>query len=255
VLENFHFGLFFDWDMSSLTAGSNVAGYEPTLKMGHVHDTSDEGPKVYAGVQLLSNLKATYRAIYNDQDHPDNQSWGLYDGFSDQEKWQAISAGTIYTTAGPADISNCLSAGPLVIQQNESISLTFALLGGEDLDDMKQNANAAKQLFDKIENTRVKQDVVYSPEKFLLEQNHPNPFNPQTSIHYQLPEGSDVELTIYNIMGQKIKTLVDMFQVSGFYRVSWDGLDEFGTRVPTGTFIYKLKAGDFMQKRKMLLLK
>ena len=93
------------------------------------------------------------------------------------------------------------------------------------------------------------------PEDFQLLQNYPNPFNPQTEIAYSIPEDSYVELTIYNIIGQKVKVLVDRYQRAGTRSVIWDGCDQSGEKVSSGIYLYKLQAGELIQTKKMNLLK
>ncbi len=90
---------------------------------------------------------------------------------------------------------------------------------------------------------------------FRLSQNYPNPFNPTTTIRYALPKAARVELTIYNTLGQKVRTLVQKKQPAGQYQVQWDGRDKQGRAVPSGVYLYKLKAGDFVQAKKMLLVR
>ena len=93
------------------------------------------------------------------------------------------------------------------------------------------------------------------PNEFSLEQNYPNPFNPSTSIEFALPQTVDVSLKIYNIRGQLVKTLVDGSKAAGRYSLTWDGTDNFGSRVASGTYIYSIKAGEFVNNKKMVLLK
>ncbi len=93
------------------------------------------------------------------------------------------------------------------------------------------------------------------PQHFSLSQNYPNPFNPQTSIRYALPQDAQVKLVIYNVLGQKIKTLVDEFQSAGHKVVWWDGKDERGDQVASGVYFYRLKADEFSEAKKMLLVK
>ncbi len=93
------------------------------------------------------------------------------------------------------------------------------------------------------------------PEEFQLAQNFPNPFNPSTTIRYALKNDVQVELIIFNMSGQKVKTLVKAAQSTGFKRVVWNGLDDRGNTVPSGLYIYQLKAGGFVSSHKMLLLK
>ena len=92
-------------------------------------------------------------------------------------------------------------------------------------------------------------------EKFRLQQNYPNPFNPTTEITYDLPATTQVELTIFNLLGQKIRTIVNEIQAAGSYRLSWNARDENGKQVPSGVYIYLLKTGEFKQSRRMLLLR
>lgn len=94
-----------------------------------------------------------------------------------------------------------------------------------------------------------------APAEFALHQNYPNPFNPSTAIGYQLPAFSEVELTVYNLLGQKVRTLVSQKQPAGYYSVRWDGRNERGAPVSSGIYIYKIEAGDYRQSRRMLLLK
>jgi len=88
------------------------------------------------------------------------------------------------------------------------------------------------------------------PEKFALKQNYPNPFNPTTVISYQLPVNSFVELTVFNNLGQKITTLVSKKQSTGYYTVNWDAKN-----FASGIYFYRIKAENFTDMKKMILLK
>ena len=93
------------------------------------------------------------------------------------------------------------------------------------------------------------------PKEFSLFQNFPNPFNPETTIKYQLPEAANVILEIYNITGQKIATLVNQQQSPGLRSAVWDGRDQFGAIMSSGIYIYRIQANDFTEARKMVLLR
>ena len=93
------------------------------------------------------------------------------------------------------------------------------------------------------------------PYDFNLEQNFPNPFNPNTSIAFTLPERADVNLTVYNLLGQKVRTLVDEFRQAGEHTVQWNGHDEADRPLATGVYYYQITAGDRSATRKMVLLK
>ena len=92
------------------------------------------------------------------------------------------------------------------------------------------------------------------PKEFSLLQNFPNPFNPQTSISYALPEGVNVRVTIHNILGQRVRALVDSYQEPGFKNIVWDGADDYGRQVSSGLYFYRLEAGEFVAIRKMMKL-
>jgi hypothetical protein len=93
------------------------------------------------------------------------------------------------------------------------------------------------------------------PRDFSLEQNYPNPFNPQTSINFTLPADMNVEIDIFNVVGQKIKTLVNSKVSTGSHVAIWDGRNDFGAKVSTGVYFYKLSAGDFTKTMKMIMVK
>ncbi len=98
--------------------------------------------------------------------------------------------------------------------------------------------------------------LVSAPEVFNLGDNYPNPFNPSTTVKYQLGKASKVNLTIYNALGQVVKVLVNNDdQVAGSHQVQWNGRDNVGNMVASGVYLYKLQADDNTQTKKMLLLK
>ena len=94
------------------------------------------------------------------------------------------------------------------------------------------------------------------PAEFALAANFPNPFNPATTIQYALPQAADVELMVYNVVGQPVRTLVAEHQSAGRYAVEWDATDDSGRSLSSGMYFYRLQAGgEFREVKKMLLLK
>jgi len=93
------------------------------------------------------------------------------------------------------------------------------------------------------------------PTSYALSQNYPNPFNPSTEIKFDIPVRSHVTLTVYNVLGQKVTTLVDKEMPPGSYVADWNSTSDNGTEVTSGVYFYKLEADDFIQTKKMLLLK
>lgn len=98
-------------------------------------------------------------------------------------------------------------------------------------------------------------DNLQLPVGYKLFQNYPNPFNPTTNINYSLSKNADVELTIYNSLGQVVRTLVNSSQPAGSYSVMWDGSNQAGQKLASGIYLYKLTTGDFVTVKKMILMK
>jgi len=93
------------------------------------------------------------------------------------------------------------------------------------------------------------------PTEFALHNNYPNPFNPVTNILYDIPEVSDVKLEIYNVMGQRVRTLVQGTQEPGRYQIIWNATNDFGQALSSGMYIYRIQAGDFVSVKKLVLMK
>jgi hypothetical protein len=93
------------------------------------------------------------------------------------------------------------------------------------------------------------------PNKFGLSQNYPNPFNPATTIEYTLPSRCHVTISVYNLLGQKISIIVDEVKPLGTYRAIWDGRKQNGEEAASGIYLYRIQAGNFVESKKMVLLK
>jgi hypothetical protein len=93
------------------------------------------------------------------------------------------------------------------------------------------------------------------PEEFELHQNYPNPFNPTTRIKYGIPVSSTVRITVYNILGQLVTTIVDAKQAAGYYEVNWDSKTDNGAGLPSGVYFYRVETKDFSATRSMVFQK
>lgn len=93
------------------------------------------------------------------------------------------------------------------------------------------------------------------PTRFHVHQNYPNPFNPKTLIRYNLPKDSFVNVVIYNILGQKISTLVNSSQLAGYKSISWDASSEKSKLIPAGLYFLQITANQSTQIKKMILLR
>ncbi len=93
------------------------------------------------------------------------------------------------------------------------------------------------------------------PTEIALMQNYPNPFNPETNIEFRLPSATNVTLEVYNLLGQKVKTLVSDYREAGYHTVRWNGTNDSGDLVPSGVYFYRMTAGDFVKTNKMIMLR
>jgi len=94
-----------------------------------------------------------------------------------------------------------------------------------------------------------------SPRQFSLEQNYPNPFNAGTNISYSLTNDVHIQLSVYNIVGEKIAVLDSGKKSTGIYSIFWNGIDSNGNSLPSGLYFYRLEAGEFKSMKKMFLIK
>jgi len=108
---------------------------------------------------------------------------------------------------------------------------------------------------DRVLVVSVDDDAPSIPTQFALRQNYPNPFNPSTTIRYDLKENVEVRLEIFNILGQKVRALVNERQAAGSRSVIWDARNDIGEAVTSGVYIYRISAGEFVNSHKMILLK
>lgn len=94
-----------------------------------------------------------------------------------------------------------------------------------------------------------------APSGYRLADNYPNPFNPETTIEYEIPISGSIRLEIYNMLGQKIKTLIDQNQMAGVHRAIWNGKNEFGEAVASGIYLYRIQSNNFTATKRMLLIR
>ena len=124
------------------------------------------------------------------------------------------------------------------------------------IDAVKQRADKGTSFGMPTEiETKIAELISLIPKEFVLNDNYPNPFNPITTIKYEIPNDGKVLLVIYNLLGQEVITLINNEQWAGKYSVRWNGTNQFGNQVSTGTYFYFLKTQNNQSVKKMLLLK
>lgn len=159
---------------------------------------------------------------------------------------------------GKVSVANAVIDGSAISGGGEIVSLTFKVL--REFEDQARFEIAEGLVFDpqQLSNPAVVAGVLElqsTPTEFALLQNFPNPFNPETTISYNLAESGDVSLQIYNVVGQVVRTLVAERQSAGRYQVRWNGTDDRGVPVSSGIYFYQITTGKNQDVRKLMLLK
>jgi hypothetical protein len=139
------------------------------------------------------------------------------------------------------------AAGTAVINGNFSGAVDWAVIAVE----IKPPLRLPSEFFEDHDTTAKSTQ----PEDFQLYQNYPNPFNAQTQIEYFLPEAAPVNVSIYNLYGQKVRTLVAEWQAAGRQQVLWTGTDDLDQAVGSGLYLLRLEAGAHLMTRRILLVK
>ena len=152
------------------------------------------------------------------------------------------------------------STGEEIKSDNQSyLKIPFEFISSENIG---SNVMIENVLLAGIDGSLINQNIRTNssdfkvvPKKFALHQNHPNPFNPNTTISFDLPEESFVNLAVYNLTGKKVLTLQSDDVPAGFHSLDWNGKDEFGNSVASGMYFYRLDTKSFQSTKKMLFLK
>ena len=160
--------------------------------------------------------------------------------------------------AGQLMVANAVVDGAPVSGHGEVVSLTFRVLREFEENARFEIADGVVFDHEQLSNPVVtlgSLSVESTPTEFALLQNFPNPFNPETTIKYNLAEGTNVSLRIYNVVGQVVRTLVAEPQSAGRYTVRWNGTDDRGVSVSSGIYFYEIRSSGFQDVKKLMLLK
>ena len=171
--------------------------------------------------------------LFNDQNLPEHITFSILDNYTGNEfsSQELLELELVTDERGsfPSSYEGLVELYPVIGEQRYNILFHYGML------DKKED-----ELF---------------PEKFFLSQNYPNPFNPITNIKYEIPKKSKVEINVYDISGQRVKTLVNEIKVPGYWSTYWDGSNNFGQRVSSGMYLYTIVTNDYKKSRKLIFMK
>ncbi len=247
-----HVGIYCDWDFAFGSGGSDRTGFSREYGLGYQYQSGPVANSFRGTAVLNPEGVQTFYAIRNMNT--------VYDGannplVSEARKYEFLTHGFVDTVSvGAYDQSYCIATGPFNIAPGASDTACFVMMGGKDVDALQSAVVSARAHYRQA--TPVDDNGEPNlPSAFELQQNFPNPFNPETVISYTLQHAGQVSVAVYNLLGQQIATLVDERQNAGTFSISWDGRDHDGRTVASGVYFYRLKTGDIAQTKKMILLK
>ncbi len=207
-------------------------------RMDGANTISFDDQTLYFGVTVPDNEKLSYSV-------PPKPPSGVFDARFQGDWIYCEDSGKIELTG---------QAEPLSISFNIANKTTWVLINIES-DEEYDLSGSGELIIAKVLNGFILRKNSVLPHNYALHQNFPNPFNPVTNLRYDLPEQSFVTLTIYDLIGREITQLVNTTQEAGFRSVQWDATDSFGKPVSAGIYLYKITTGEFVQTKKMVLVK
>jgi subtilisin family serine protease len=252
TIENLHIGILSDWDWpwgNPYTAGDDDrVGFNSDSDIGYMFSADSVENPDYRGVAVLNALGATsFRALKNNDYLYDG------DGGTDAEKWDFMTGGINPSSSylEYPDHANLIATGPFTLTTDDTVEVAFAVIGSNSLNDLIASAAQAKTKYEGVSADADSDDVEDQlPVHFTLYQNHPNPFNPATIIEFYLDRSEHVQLTIYNLLGQNVETLLDKHLDLGMHKVRWTA-----SGLASGIYFYRLQTESRSEVRKMVLTK
>ncbi len=256
-------GLHNDWDLGS--DAINSTGYVASDSLLFVYDANDKS-QPYVAVAQLGNVSSNL-AINNGYAGPQSAfQFGIYyeegnpvlDGYTDKEKKNSLiaaTAGDSIHILNNVDVSVATASGPYAIPRNKSIVVGFIYAFGDNLNDLLSQVRSARalRLFKVTPPSHIvpiERNESALPLTTRLKENYPNPFNPATTIQYDLARPGHVTLMVYNILGQKVATLLDKYERAGSYYIRFNGQN-----MSSGVYFVVMKTANRLQTQKIMLLK
>lgn len=247
TLNGLHAGLYLDWNINDYS--ENRCDFLAGLELAFMYWSDGFGSSDYRGVQILepTDMSNNFAFAASETQNGAFDEGTKFKGLSDFSRPSFV----IYST----DISHLTSVGPFNLANGESTKIAFAVLGDGSLTLLQDAALQAKLKYSEILTGVDETTDLPLPDRLVLEQNYPNPFNAATTIVFALPRSGHIKISIFNILGERVKTLVNDNYFAGQHKVIWDGVDERNKPVATGIYFYQIIFDEITITKNMLLLK
>jgi subtilisin family serine protease len=241
ALPSLYTGVYCDFDIGDGSAVDR-GGTDASRNLTYLFEPLG----LYYGIALLGAAEAANLSVVNNP-----QFVYPVSHVTDADKFGFLSGSLSFPAGKTADDWSAITAATMGLEPGGTGTVVYALVVGESLQELQANVDAANAAYNPVAAL-----TEQTPVKVLrLEQNHPNPFNPATSIRYVVEQEGPVTLEIFDVAGRRVRTLVREVRAAGEHAATWNGTDDDGARVPGGMYIYRIAFGGQTAARKMMLLK
>jgi hypothetical protein len=199
-----------------------------------------------------SNLTDAYKLKWNTSKEVDNEvvDYLIYVQIGKmQVEMVHDTTDTSYTITYQEFLENVFELFPMLPR----VTVKFSMEATDGIDTVKITGDNRVVLVNRYEYLSTEGKGI--PTAFALHENYPNPFNPTTTLRFDLPEITDVTLTIYNMLGQRVRTFNMNDTPAGYHSIKWNATNDYGEQVGAGVYLYQLRANHFLKTKKMVLLK
>jgi hypothetical protein len=199
-----------------------------------------------------SNLTDAYKLKWNTSKEVDNEvvDYLIYVQIGKmQVEMVHDTTDTSYTITYQEFVDNVFESFPMLSRA----TVRFSISATDGIDTVKVTGDDRVVFVNRYEYLSTESEGI--PTAFALHENYPNPFNPTTTLRFDLPEVSSITLTIYNMLGQRVRTFNMQSTPAGYHTITWDATNDYGEQVGAGVYLYQLQAKGFVKTRKMVLLK
>ena len=236
ALSDMYAGIYGDWDVAD--AANNNCATSASRQMGYTYDLSVGG--VYAGVQLLTDDGFIHHAMLN------NSPPGINPNTSYTSAQKYTSMSTSVASVGGEDVSNVVSTGPFNLADGDSVTVAFALIAGDDLADLESSADSAyAQYNDKTLPATGVETIAGNSAKLDV---YPNPSNGRTNVSFYNVKNQHVDLSVYDVTGKIVKSLIAESLVQGNHNFSFDL-----SKLDSGVYFYEFNTGGQIATKKVML--
>ena len=238
--------LYFDWDIGA-SGSNNLADFDDNGQFGFVQNVRDSSLP-FVGVKLLSGQKLNYWAMDNGGSTADNP--GVYNGFPFAEKWKTMSSGMIRKKSNVTDVSQVIAAGPVKLLAGDTVRITYGLLAGKSLSDLRKSAVSCQANSDKYGLSTANYRIMPDADEISII--YPNPdYSSNITVKYMITENTTTDLNLYDLKGNLVSSLVThQVTLPGRYGInlSTSGLSQ-------GSYWLRLKTGSQVVSKEIVIVK